>query len=369
MEKEISKENVKPRTNTFQCTSCGGDMFFDPKTQSLGCLYCGNKVDIDNQEGEIEEYDIDSVEENDSSDWGRETRIIHCDDCGAETILKEDSVAQFCAFCGSSHIVEENDIPGIKPSSLIPFKVTRDKAKSLFSKWLKGKFFVPKKVKSNHNMDKLKGVYIPYWTFDSDTYSNYTAQRGTYYYVTKTDVVYRNGKRQVVHKRVRKIRWEHVSGTYRRHFDDFLVNASKHVNSKIINKIEPFDLGELEHYSPEYLSGFTAERYTLGLDEGWEIAKAEFLQEICNGIVNQIGGDRVRDVRAETTYNSILFKHILLPVWMSSYKYKDKIYRFMVNGQTGEVQGEEPVSIPKVILTVLAALGIIVLGYSILMNL
>lgn len=355
MEIDTGKKTIKTQTDKFPCPSCGGGMVFDPGTQALSCLYCGNKTEIDKQEGLIEEYNIDSFDEVDSADWGDDTRIIHCNSCGAETVLAQENVAQFCPFCGSSHIVKQEEIPGIKPESLVTFRVGKQRAKELFKKWIKGKFYAPKKVKSSHKLDKLTGVYIPYWTYDSNTFSSYTGERGTYYYVTRTQVV--NGK--TVHKRVRKIRWRYVSGTYDAYYNDVLINASRHVDTEIMGKIEPYNLQELEHYEPEYLSGFTAQRYTVGLDEGWQVAKHEISNSIYSGVVRQIGGDQVRNVHIDTSYKNILFKHILLPVWMSSYKFKGKIYRFMVNGQTGEVQGKSPISPVKVALTVLISLGVI----------
>ncbi len=355
MDIDANKETIKTQTDKFPCPSCGGGMVFDPSTQALSCLYCGNKIEIKKQEGEIQEYNIDSVDEMDSADWGNDIRTIHCNSCGAETVLKEENIAQFCVFCGSSHIVKQEEISGIKPESLVPFKIGKERAKEFFKKWIKGKFFAPKKVKDSHKLDKLTGVYIPHWTYDSDTYSSYTGEKGTYYYVTRTQVV--NGKR--VQKRERRIRWQYVSGAYDKYYNDVLVNASRHVDAQIMSKIEPFNLEGLEHYEPEYLSGFTAQRYTVGLDEGWEVARHEINNSIYSGVVRKIGGDQVRNVHINTSYKNILFKHILLPVWMSSYSFKGKIYRFMVNGQTGEVQGNSPISPIKVALTVLISLGVI----------
>ncbi len=359
MDMDTNKEIKKTQTDKFPCSSCGGGMVFNPRGQVLSCLYCGNKSEIESKEDEIQEYDIDLADEMDSGNWGEDTRIIHCDGCGAETVLKDESVAQFCTFCGSSHIVKHEEIPGIKPESLIPFQIGRETAKELFKKWLKGKFYAPKKVKVNHKLDRLTGVYIPYWTYDSDTFSTYTAHKGTYYYVTKTEVVYENGRSKTVQRRVRKIRWEYVSGSYEKYYNDLLVNASNNVDANIIEAIEPFDLDKLEHYEPEYLSGFTAERYSVELDEGWEEAKKDILDDIHYGVVEKIGGDTVRNLNIDTSYNGIWFKHILLPVWMSSYKFKDKVYRFMINGETGEVQGKSPISVIKTILTIIIILGII----------
>lgn len=347
-------------TDKFPCKSCGGNMTFDPATALLICGYCGAKVNIVNNAGIIKEYDFDSVEEPVVSDWGSETKVIHCDSCGAETVLEASSTAQFCAFCGSSHIVKNNSKVGIVPESLIPFKVTVKEAADYFAKWVKGRFFAPGVLKKNYQMQKIKGVYIPFWTYDTETYSVYTGEGGTYYYETVTKWVEENGKTVQKTEQVRKIRWWPTSGTYSRFFDDIVVNASKQVDENLTKKISDFDLGGLVNYKPEYLSGFFAKKYDIGFKEGWRTAKEEADSIIHDGIVEKINADEVRNLHISTSYQDIKFKHILLPLWISSYNYKNKVYSFIVNGQTGEVSGYAPISFWKILA--LTGIAVLIIG-------
>lgn len=356
------------KTERFLCPSCGGNMVFEPGKQKLVCLYCSNENEVNVEKTNIKEYDFYSAENTSSRDWGSEKRIIKCESCGAQTVLDENSTAQFCAFCGSSHIIKTDENAGIVPESLIPFKISKDKVGELFSTWIKKLFFAPRALKASHSMERMNGVYIPFWTYDCDTFSDYTAERGTYYYVTETEWVEEDGQRKQVTKQVRKTRWSYVNGNYSKIFDDILINASEQANRNLISKLEPFNLNELTLYKPEFLSGFLAERYSVDLKSGWNLAEEKVKNDLRVQIRHQIGGDEVRSLNFSTSYNNVKFKHILLPIWISAYTYKDKVYRFMVNGQTGEVDGESPVSIIKIILLILTILAVAGGSYLFLLN-
>jgi hypothetical protein len=203
----------------------------------------------------------------------------------------------------------------------------------------------------------MNGIYVPYWTFDADTKSQYTGQRGTYYYETHT--VMRDGKPQQV--RVRKTRWHAVSGRVARFFDDVLVLASRSLPKKYTDGLEPWDLSALEPYKPEYLAGFRAEGYQVELTGGFTEARAYMDRMIRRDVKYDIGGDDQRIGSVQTQISDVTFKHILLPVWMAAYKYRGKTYRFVVNGRTGRVQGERPYSAWKIafatIIGLILALG------------
>jgi predicted RNA-binding Zn-ribbon protein involved in translation (DUF1610 family) len=162
-------ENVKQEdTYRFPCSSCGGNMVFDIAFQSLKCPYCGSTADIAKQQ-DIKEYDILSAQDSANTNWGSEKRIIRCESCGAQTVLDENKTAQFCAFCGSSHIVKQEESPGIVPESLVPFKITKDTALQHFKTWIKKRYFAPRALKNEYKNQKLNGVYIPSWTYDANT--------------------------------------------------------------------------------------------------------------------------------------------------------------------------------------------------------
>lgn len=358
MENTQEKKEIQ-NTDKFPCKGCGGNMVYDPESSSLSCPYCGSKIEIAGQKGNIKEYDFEDAENKALENWGVETRVIKCGSCGAETVLEANKTAQFCAFCGSSHIVNNDKTVGIAPESLIPFKISEKSAKQSFKQWIGKRFFAPKAVKSEHQMQRLKGVYIPSWTYDSDTFSTYTGEGGTYYYVQETRWVEENGKQVAKTENVRKIRWWPTSGRYTRSFDDIPVPASKQIDRGLMERLEPFDRNELVHYKPEYLSGFFAERYSVGLKEGWAEACEVIDREINDGVVKQINADEVRNLDINTICSNIKFKLTLLPIWVSAFVYKNKTYTFLVNGQTGKVEGKYPLSAIKIILTVLLGLGII----------
>lgn len=364
---ENTSKIIKEKTDKFPCPSCGGNMTFDPDSQSLICPYCNHKIDITTQHGDIKEYDFSTAEDTAPVNWGASKRVMKCESCGADTVLDENAAAEFCPFCGSSHIIKNDSSAGIAPESLIPFKISRERALGLFKTWISKRFFAPRALKNEYQVQRLTGTYIPFWTYDADTYSTYSAEAGTYYYVTESSWVEQNGKKVMVTKQVRKTRWCHVSGIYSEFFNDVLVNASKGIEEGIMTKLEPFNFSELLHYKPEFLSGFTAERYCIGLKDGFQRAISLIRPRIYSGIEGEINADEVRNLNFSTSYNNVKYKHLLLPIWISSYTYKNKVFRYMINGQTGEVQGKAPVSPFKVGALVLLG-AIIIAGFIIYMN-
>ncbi len=358
---EGKEENIKREaSDKFPCPSCGGTMEFDVKNQKLTCPYCSYKVEIEDKDFKVMEHDLESAEESMPKDWGEEKRVIHCESCGAETVLGQNNTAQFCAFCGSSHIVKDDKNAGIVPETLVPFKIAKKNAEENFVQWIKGRFFAPNALKKSYVNQRLSGVYIPFWTYDTNTYSTYIGEGGTYYYETELQWVEEDGERKQVEKQVRKVDWWSTSGIYGKFFDDVLVNASKQVDEGIIKGLEPFNLNELVKYKPEFLSGFLAERYSIAVKDAWNSAKVIIDKNINSGVIEKINADEVRGLNINTMYNDIKFKHILLPVWISAYSYKGKIYKYMINGQTGKVDGEAPISPWKVTAAIIAF--IIVVG-------
>jgi DNA-directed RNA polymerase subunit RPC12/RpoP len=348
-------------TDKFPCPSCGGNMEFSPDEQKLQCPYCKTVVEIENEETDVREYNLRDAEDKASHNWGGDKVVFKCSNCGGATVVDSSAKASFCSFCGSSHVVKTDEKAGIKPETMVPFKINSDKAKKKFKSWIKGKFFAPGQVKKDQTLERLQGVYIPFFTYDSSSNTAYTAKRGTHYYTTRTKVV--NGK--TVTERVRHTRWTTVRGVYSNYFDDVLVNVSRNIDDDLVKRMGGYNLRKLLPYKAEYMSGFIAEKYSLSLNEGWYKAKMDIDDSIDQGIRRQVGGDEFRLLNKNTDYGQIKYKHVLLPLWMSAYKYKEKIYKFLVNGQTGKVSGQYPKSpfkIAGVVLTV-ALIGLI--GYLI----
>lgn len=352
----------------FPCPNCAADMTFDPEKQSLTCPYCGHQVSIDSQASDAKEYDLAEGERLCSTDWGKTVNVVQCASCGAQTILEPNNTAQSCSFCGSSQVVKQEEIAGIKPESVIPFQIPAKAAEQAFVKWIGSRFFAPGNLKSTYAAKQLRGVYIPFWTYDSDTYSLYKADKGTHYWVTENVTVTRNGKTETERRQVQHTRWHPVSGTYAKFYDDELIHASERLDGIMNDSVGKYDLAKLIEYRPEYLSGFVAEKYSINLKQGWERAKESVKQKIAQGITEQINGDEVRGLNFTTSFDKITFKHTLLPLWMSTYTYQGKLYRFLVNGQSGVVHGEAPVSALKVAACVVLGLAAIAAIYFLFGN-
>jgi hypothetical protein len=260
-------------------------------------------------------------------------------------------------------VVDTGTSRKIKPQALVPFALTEGQARAALKGWLGSLWFAPNSLLEYTRAGRaMNGVYAPFWTFDAATSSRYTGQRGEHYYETRTVTVNVNGRSEQRQEQVQKTRWYPASGRVARHFDDVVVMASTSLPVRLGRELTPWDLGKLEPYNPDYLAGFQAEGYTVMLAEGYNTAQQEMAQIIEGDVRRDIGGDVQQITSVNTQYSNETFKHILLPIWMAAYKYGGKSYRFLVNGQTGEVQGERPYSAWKITFAVLGA-ALLVLGF------
>ncbi|MFT7253733.1 MAG: ribosomal protein S27E [Paracoccaceae bacterium] len=347
----------KQQEHRFPCDNCGADFRFDPAHGKLICDHCGNEQAMAGgpwRGSAIRELDFRAaVRDQLPQAEMEETRVLSCPNCGAQVEFSPDVHAAECPFCATPVVTDTGTHRHIKPKGLLPFAVDEPTAHDAMNAWLGKLWFAPSGLQAYARKGrKMSGIYVPYWTFDADTKSAYSGQRGTVYYETRT--VHRNGKSQTV--QVQKVRWNNVSGRVQRFFDDVLILASKSLPKSYTDNLAPWDLTSLEPYSPEYLAGFRAEGYTVELDEGFDEGREIMDRQIARDIRFDIGGDRQRIDQVDTDMSDITFKHVLLPVWLAAYKYSGESYRFVVNGQSGKVQGERPWSVWKITFAVLAAL-------------
>ncbi|MFK7876885.1 MAG: primosomal protein N' (replication factor Y) - superfamily II helicase [Paracoccaceae bacterium] len=349
----------------FPCDSCGADLRFAPQTGALQCDHCGNTQDLQGAGlhfPAIKELDFNAAlsARLPPADM-EETRVSSCPNCAAQVEFDPDIHAAECPFCATPVVSDTGAHRHIKPRGVIPFELNQQNAREAMNDWLGGLWFAPSGLQNYARKGRaMQGIYVPYWTFDADTKTRYSGQRGTVYYERKT--VVRDGKRHSV--RVPKTRWRNVSGRVARWFDDVLVLASKSLPKRNTDALRPWDLSALEPYAPEFLAGFRAEGYTIALPDGFDEARAVMARQIERDVKFDIGGDRQRIHGLDTQIQDVTFKHILLPVWLAAYKYRGKSYRFVVNGQSGRVQGERPYSAIKIAFAAIAiAIVAAVLGY------
>lgn len=342
-----------------KCPQCGGVMDFDPASGNLKCPYCDYEETIKVQEKapkKAAELDFYAAEHTANCNWGTETKTILCEACGAESIYDALQTSAVCPFCGSNQVMEQNDQNTIAPGGVVPFRISDEQASQLFHQWIKRKWFCPKLAKESAKPKRFKGIYLPYWTFDTDTFSSYDGEYGI-------DQIKRD-KEGNLHT---ETHWHRTSGTYKEFINDELVLASRNHDMSMLHQLEPFDTENNKVYKPEYIAGFVAERYSIGLKDAWKTAmssiKGKLKDRISDRIKSKHSAVHVRQLVVKTDYNNITYKYLLLPIWISNFKYNDKVYQFMINGQTGKVAGNTPLSIPKIIITVLGAIAVIAILY------
>ena len=337
-EEQYFSERTEKETDK-KCPNCGATVVFDPASGKMHCDYCGYTCELPSAEAENEicEMDFESAIHTESFNWGEQKKEVQCKQCGAVTVYDALETAAVCPFCGSTSVMPAATENTIAPGAVCPFTVTKDLAGERFTRWLKRKWFAPRKAKKSASPEAFQGVYLPYWTYDAQTTSNFTGRAGYDKRVKDRDGNVRT-----------ETTWRHVSGVYQEFFDDVTVMASKRQEGSGVSDCEPFDFSKLVPYSPQVLAGFVAERYSIGLQEGWDTAQRTIQSHLRSDIQSYIrrhwNADRADSVHFSTLYSNITYKYLLVPVWISSFKYNDKVYSFMVNGQTGRVGGKSPVS-------------------------
>ena len=351
----------------WPCEQCGAQLRYAPGQTQLVCDHCGHVQEIPAEAPRsraiaLQELDLAKGLRDDLGGGQMvEVRTTTCPNCGAQVEITGATHATECPFCATPVVLDTGTQRHIKPQALVPFALTEPQARKAMVAWMGSLWFAPNTLLEYARKGRaLNGVYVPFWTFDADTASRYSGERGEYYYETRTVQVRVNGKMETRQEQVRKTRWYSASGRVARNFDDVLIMASRSLPERLGDELTPWDLGALTPYNPEFLAGFQAEGYTVSLSDGHDEAQDRMAAVILQDVRRDIGGDEQRVHDVSTDWRDETFKHILLPIWMAAYKYNGKSYRFLVNGQTGEVQGERPWSVWKIAFTAIIVAILIV---------
>ncbi len=358
---------VKPSAinNTLNCKGCGALLHFVPGTHNLQCDYCGvaNEIEGAADSQLIVSVDYEQFISSIDSATGDDTfKVVHCNGCGSETILDEFVTADKCPFCTAPLVLDlAKGQQYVTPHYVLPFAVTQDAAIGFFKKWLHSLWWAPNDLekKVSNSSSALKGVYMPHWAYDTYTITDYTGERGDYYYTTETYTVNVDGRTETRTRQVRHTAWSYASGTVDVDFKDLVVPASKSLPEKTLNKLGPWEFNMLVKFDERYMSGFRSETYQLSPEDGLDKAKLMAVPQIEEAIRNDIGGDEQRIDGTDTAYNDKAIKYMMLPVWVSSYNYNNKVYQFTINASTGEVIGQRPISALKIIFAVLLVIILI----------
>ena len=344
----------------FPCEKCGADLEFHIGAQSLKCPYCGHVKELEAKADEaVAEQDfaamLESLREKRTEGQSEdlETAEVNCSSCGATVTFSGTLTSSECAYCGAptQRRGVHKSANRVPVDGVLPFQVKRQKAKGNLKEWVTSRWFAPNEFLKRGVDGRFNGVYMPFWTFDSMTANSYRGQRGEHYWVT---VGSGDNKR-----RTRKTRWHPASGSFERFFDDVLVCAGDGLPKKQVQSLEPWPLQKCLPFNQEILAGYLAETYKLSLHKGFGEAKKRIDDEVREQVRFHIGGDEQRIQNISTHYNALTYKHLLLPIWLLTYRYNDKPYRVVVNAGTGEVQGERPYSWVKITLAVLLVLAVV----------
>jgi ribosomal protein S27E len=360
-----SVEASPERVHQFPCPSCGADLLYDPQEGVLTCGYCGHKEAIPESAARVEERPYEQYLGMQSGQMGQlaaSALEVQCQGCGAKSLFIPPEVAGRCEFCGVQIVAQPQLAdPILAPEGLLPFRVTQPQAGASLHEWLSSRWFAPGGLKHFAQPEAIHGIYIPFWVYNTNTTTNYTGHRGEYYYTTETYTERDSQGRQVTRTRqVRHTRWFDASGTVLRWFGDLLIPATISLSSNRLRALEPWDLDSLKPYNPAFLAGFKAQRYQVGLEEGFERAK-ELMAPLIEGYVREdIGGDVQQIDHLVTDYYQTTFKHLLLPVYAGAYQFNGKVFQIVVNGRTGEIHGDRPYSVWKILLLI-AFIAVVVL--------
>lgn len=343
----------------FACPACGAEAVWTPSKKALVCPYCStvSPAELKADGSLIEENDLvtalRSIPE-DQRGWAAVRKTVKCQSCQAISVFDEKRVAQRCDFCGSPSILAVDDVSApIRPSSLLPFKIAESQVREDIRRWYGSHFWAPNALGQKALTDTLHGLYLPYWTFDAHAECPWEAEAGHDYTTTNS-----KGETQT------ETRWEYASGHISRDFDDVLVPASKGVHTKLLDELQPFPTTtDLVPYDPGYLSGWVVEQYQIDLVHAAEDSRGRMHRDLERACAREVPGDRHRNLRIAPQYSSQTFKHILLPVWLLTYTYGAKTYQVTVNGSTGKIGGEYPLSWVKITIAIL--LGLLLLAFFI----
>lgn len=344
---EFEDSQYLEQTISPACPSCGSNLLYSAEHKKIACNYCGYLEEVDNSSDKVVEHSLHEAMEKVADLIPEETgkKVFDCDNCGAKFMVESDKVKVKCGFCGSKNVnLEAYNHQYIKPIGIIPFYVSRDEAERRFKEWIRKGWFHPSKLGNLAVVEDLHGLYIPFWTYDAHTQSDWSGEAGFYY--TETVRMRVNGQMQ--NKQVQKIRWKRRQGHLTHFFDDILVVASGGLDQKHVERILPYRLEEVVNFDPRLMIGWEAEIYQLEVDKGYQQADQIMDFKIRNMCSAQLGGDTQRNLHVQSNKTGQTFKHIILPVWLCSYVYNDKIYHFSINGQTGRLYGKKPLSWVKI---------------------
>lgn len=323
-----------------KCPACSAKISFNPVNQKWNCDYCGSSFSLE----EMQKYSnassakANTVNAQASEEKMENMDMYHCNNCGAEIIADENTTSTFCVYCGSTAILKNRIDSGRAPNFIIPFKNVKEDAIEAFKKLTKNKPLTPKCFKDSKNIQKITGVYIPFWAYDLEADGQIDFEATDVSTWSDSNYRYTKTSRYSVKR----------SGHF--DFDKVLSDASSRFSDDLMDSIEPFNYSDLVQYNHAYLSGFLAEKYDVDENAGLERAKERTMLTCVDLVKETVGHQTKTVVNNAMVINPKVCHYIMLPVWMVNIQYKNKSYTLAMNGQTGKIVGNIPIGVKETVI-------------------
>ena len=324
-------DGISVTSTAVRCPGCGATIGvkFEPATATLHCPFCGLSSNLPAPEdGEApQELDFNSALQRANVNWGSIKKLVVCSNCGGQALYDAEQISGACPLCGSTSVAPAAENEQIMaPNAIIPFSVSREQALQCFTDYMHKKQLVSKEV-YNSKLENLVGIYLPFWTYDAYTVSTYSAKKDT-----------GNEEGPI----------GYYKGVWNQAIDDVIIFASDRIHHRYLPKVSQFDFNQAVPYSPEYLAGIPAERYTVGLNAGWVQTMKQVEPKLRNAIE-----DNYKDLwvtKMTTKYYNVKFRYVLAPVYFASFTVGKYTYPVVINGQTGKTFFDVPTYLTKMII-------------------
>ena len=329
----------------FKCPCCGGSLQFDDKSQNIVCPYCDSQFtpeslkdytdELATQPQEDTSWDESMVQAY-TNEEKKGIKIYSCDSCGGEIIVDETTSSTCCPYCGNNVLVSKELSGDLKPNYVIPFKNDKEVVKENLKKFFKKKPLLPSSFSKENVIEEIKPLYVPFWLFDADVSGTVEFKGETTRRWSDSNYDYRETKVYSI------LRGGNIA------FDHVPVDGSKKMEDQLMESIEPYNFNEAVEFNAAYLAGYAADRYDVDKETTFDRATVRFRDGTVQAFRRDISGyDNVSMTRTNLQFDNTNAAYALYPVWILNTKWKDKNFRFAVNGQTGKIAGNLPVSVGK----------------------
>lgn len=328
------------KVHEYKCPCCGGSIVFDSNSQKMKCPFCDTEFETETLKKYDEELNNEwqeemKWEETASDNWDENEceslRTYLCSSCGGEIIGDKNTAATICPFCDSPLIIMNQFSGSLKPELVIPFKLDKEQAKEKLKAHFKGKLLLPKVFKSENHIDEIKGLYVPFWLFDTDANAQirYRATRVRSW--RDRDYIYKETQFYSVFR----------AGSLG--FSSIPVDGSSKIEDALMQSLEPFYLDDAVDFQTAYLSGYLADKYDVSATECVETVNKRVKTSTEKAFRNTVNGyATLSQENSNIQFYSARIKYALYPVWILNTTWKGKKYQFAMNGQTGKFVGNLP---------------------------